>query len=614
LTLFQRWEVFGADLGRLAFDVSALGTLIATLAIVNLGTRLTQGAVIRSFGGKVERFGIMLVYGFVPRFFIDRSAIPALDRRGQLWSYGSGLLARLAFFAGGVFLWATYRGTGSWFAELSLLVSQAAMWAFLIEAMPFIPADGYRWLSTYFGKPSLRKKALATLKAKLTGNPLPPMVSREEVPALLFFGVAGILAFFGLVLGLLIYIGIVLEDQFRGAGVVMFLGLVASFVIWMIALRASFGRRERPALAPEMAQGLLAGRTAEPDAEAARATSPLTRGRVVWAVIAAVLLAVAFLPYRYEASGTFQIMPTGRTQATARTDGEIVEVLVREGDWVEKGDLLARLSSWDQQRDVDVTRAQLAKSKADLAELEAGPKPEEIALAESQVESARSKVTYSKAEADRFKKLVASGTISQAEWEKSNTTYETNLAELAVAEANLELVKSGATANEIEAARAEVERLTHLLAYHEDQLERTNIRAPAPGRVITPNVELLGGTGLEIGDEFLQLDDTRVVEAQIDVPETDIELIRPGDTVRVKAWGYSDREIAGVVTSVSPAAEERDYGQVVRAKASIPNTDAFLRPGMTGYAKLDGQEMRVWEAYLRFFIRFFTVEVWSWIP
>ena len=111
-----------------------------------------------------------------------------------------------------------------------------------------------------------------------------------------------------------------------------------------------------------------------------------------------------------------------------------------------------------------------------------------------------------------------------------------------------------------------------------------------------------------------QLDDTRIVQAEIDMPETDISLIRPGDKVRVKAWGYTDREIPGTVTDVSPAAEERDYGQVVRVKASIPNTDAFLRPGMSGYAKVEGLEMRVWDAYLRFFIRFFTVEVWSWIP
>jgi multidrug resistance efflux pump len=159
-----------------------------------------------------------------------------------------------------------------------------------------------------------------------------------------------------------------------------------------------------------------------------------------------------------------------------------------------------------------------------------------------------------------------------------------------------------------------VDRLSHQLAYFEDQLERTRMKAPAAGRVITPNVELSGGKWLETGDEFLQLDDTRVVQAQIDMPETDISLIRPGDHVRVKAWGYTDREIPGTVTEVSPAAETRDYGQVVRVKASIPNTDAILRPGMSGYAKVEGSEMRVGEVYLRFLTRFFTVEVWSWIP
>jgi putative peptide zinc metalloprotease protein len=52
----------------------------------------------------------------------------------------------------------------------------------------------------------------------------------------------------------------------------------------------------------------------------------------------------------------------------------------------------------------------------------------------------------------------------------------------------------------------------------------------------------------------------------------------------------------------------------VRVNADIPNDEGELKSGMTGYAKIAGGEMPVWRAYLSLFVRFFDVEVWSWIP
>jgi multidrug resistance efflux pump len=615
LTAFHHWHDLISDVHRLAGELSSIAHLVIGLLIVNMGTRLTLGTAIRAAGGEVRYFGIMLVMGIIPRMFIDRSGVKALDRHGQLWAFGAPIIARLTFFAAGMILWASYRQSGSWFPDIALVVSQTGLLMFLIEGMPLLPSDGYRWLAVHLNQPNLKRKAVSTLRAKLNGRPLPRSVRPEEVPGLILFGAASVLSISGVVLCTLTFTAISLGEEFQAPAQIMFLGLCGCLLLWTFAIRARARKKHaHRRMKPEALKLVLASQPAEPELAPEHKSSPLKRGRVVWAIIGAALLAVAFLPYMYEASGTFQILPTNRVTATARTEGEVVEILVREGSWVEKDQIVAKLSSWDQQRDVDVTRAELEKAKADLAELEAGPKPEQVALAERQVDSAQSKVTFDKAQADRAAQLVKSGTISQKDWEQANTAYETDVAELNVAKANLELVKSGATDAELDAAKAEVDKLTHQLAYYEDQLERTNIRATAAGRVITPNVELLGGTWLKTGAEFLQLDDTRVVQAQIDMPETDISLIRPGDKVRVKAWSFTDREIPGTVTEVSPAAETRDYGQVVRVKASIPNADGFLRPGTSGYAKVEGLKMRVWEAYLRFIIRFFTVEVWSWIP
>jgi multidrug efflux pump subunit AcrA (membrane-fusion protein) len=104
------------------------------------------------------------------------------------------------------------------------------------------------------------------------------------------------------------------------------------------------------------------------------------------------------------------------------------------------------------------------------------------------------------------------------------------------------------------------------------------------------------------------------VLAEIEVPESDIALVSLGGEVRIRSWGFSDRIVSGSVAAVSPMAEEREYGRIVRVKAEVANTSGELRTEMSGFAKIEGAEMPAWKAFTRFFIRFIQVEVWSWIP
>jgi multidrug resistance efflux pump len=298
----------------------------------------------------------------------------------------------------------------------------------------------------------------------------------------------------------------------------------------------------------------------------------------------------------------------------ARTSGELVEILVVQGDTVTRGQLLARLSSWDQENGVKVTRAMLDGAEANLARLQAGAKPEAMDLATRQLERAQASLAYSQAAADRARELVVSGTISQQAFEQAIAAYEADRAGLEVAQANLDLVQSGATPEEIAIAAAEVARLTQELAFREDELARTRIEAPMDGRVVTADLELRQGTFLTVGEPLVEIEDAGTITATVAVPEADIGLVAPGDTVRLRIWGQSGSEIAGSVQQIAPVATSEGQTNVVAVEATFPNADGLLRSGMSGYAKIEGAEMRVWEAYLRSIRRFFQIEVWSWIP
>ena len=49
-------------------------------------------------------------------------------------------------------------------------------------------------------------------------------------------------------------------------------------------------------------------------------------------------------------------------------------------------------------------------------------------------------------------------------------------------------------------------------------------------------------------------------------------------------------------------------------KTQFNNENGFFRPGMTGFAKIEGAEMPAWRAFTRLVDRFFRIEVWGWIP
>jgi multidrug resistance efflux pump len=620
LSMLNNIDELIEDLGIILTDVSSITQFAVGLFIANLASRVAQGVAIVAHGGKVPGFGIALVLGVLPRFYIDKRAIAELDRKGQLWGHGSPLLARLMTFALGILIWATTRETGTFLPQVALIAAQFGLIMFVATSWPLMLSDGMRWLSTYLNEPKLVPKALMAFKHVFFRSPLPPMMSKKDVPALIFFAIGSILSMTLILsvmgLGALVF----LESTLDGLGVLIFMGMVVAFTVWVLALWASVtaqgkakGNFNKEAFR-QFTQGTKPTADAMPDLDGLDEEALPSKAKVVWGVILVVLLVLAFQPYQYDAGGEVVILPVSKAQAIARAEGEIIEVMVAEGDQVSRGQVLAQLSSWDQERQVAVTRTDLNAAEANLARLIEGASPEEIEVARRQVTSAEASLAFSQAEYDRAEELLASGTVSRAAFEQAQSQLATDIAGLEVAQASLDLVLAEASANDIAIAQSEVDRLTLELQFQRDELERTRVVAPMEGRIVTANLQLLIGKYLRSGDPLLEIENAQIVTAEIAVPESDIALIGAGDTVRLRVTGHADTEILGEVQTIAPAAEDEGYGSIVRVAAIFENETDFLRSGMTGYAKIDGAEMRAWEAYLRSIRRFFQIEVWSWIP
>lgn len=624
LTAVKHWSDITTELRLLLGEFAFVGHLLLGLLIVNLSARLSMGAVIRASGGAVREFGLGFFLGFIPRFYVDRSSIPRLDRHGQLWTYGAPLLVRLGYFAFGTLAWATLRSSGARLADLALLVSQVGLWAFLFATMPLLPGDGYNWLATYFRRPMLRQKAFAALNAKLRGRPLPLRVQPGEVPMLILFAVSSILVLVAVAFALLIVWGSLLTRNLQGLGALIFIVVAVSFALWLLRFKARVAGRGRQARDFRLLRAAIVGQAPAAVPESTFSATRRTQRLIIWIGVALALAGAMFLPSSYDPAGPFKILLAEGSAAVAETDGAVVDVTVREGDWVNAGQVLGHVTSTDQQREIALTRESLKEAEQGLELLER-------------------------------RQSISDGTQPPR----------------------------GTVDAERELARNEVERLRQQLDADETQLGRTTIRAPAAGRVTTPNPQLLTGVWLNAGDRFLQIDNTTIVEAEIEIPQADIGLVKTGVKVRLRPWSETNREIVGRVTALAAAAlegaddgvirgnrslrnnaalrhaaftepqptsstarradiggvgrqgatvadmetvrrtERRPHatladnvsnGGVIRVEASFPNGEAELRGAMTGYAKISGPEMTVGEAYLRLAMRFLTVELWSWVP
>jgi multidrug resistance efflux pump len=632
MIMLRNYQEFAIDIRATITDLGSIGDLLVSLLIVNLVARLAQGVAVIAHGGKVRYIAATLVLGLFPHIAIDKHDAPTLTRQGQMWVHGSTLLSRLLLFCVGIMYWEMYRNTGTLAPEIAIAVSKTALVMFLATAWPLMPSDGMRLMATAMNEPKLQPKALIAFKHLFLGGKLPPFVDRSEVTMLALYALGTLLTMFGFLVFVAVssYVGV---QALGGTGMVIWAAYCLSFTLWVAAvLRTSKKGAKRRGNQPRAEHGFdrsalnglafdtgaaadpLADEAAFADAMGEAEPNPTRYAGRVWLLIALAGLAVAFLPYNYETGGPVSILPMQRGQAVARTDGEILTFLVREGDVVVPGQPVAVLSSWDQESQIAITQAQLDGAKASLDKLLAGATPEDIAVARAKVVSAEADLAYTQAQADRARNLAKTGTVAAAEKEKAESALATVLADLEVARANLAAISAPPTQADIEINQANIDKLTRQLAYDKDELTRTTVVTPVAGRVVTQDMNLKIGSFLRSGDTLMEVEETGSVTANIDVPEGDAPFLTTGRPVRLKLQGFADTEFQGEVTAIAPSTETQTYGQTVQVMVNFPNVDGTIVSGMTGYAKIEGAQMRVWEAYMRTMKRFFQIEVWSWIP
>lgn len=251
-------------------------------------------------------------------------------------------------------------------------------------------------------------------------------------------------------------------------------------------------------------------------------------------------------------AATGKIQPEVEVMLSSEVSGEIIELPIKEGQQVKKGDLLVKVNP-------DLSLSALNQSQAGLQNVRA-------LLAQSEASLKNAELNY-----NRNKSLFEKGVISKSEWDRSVADFE-------MAKAN----KESAYYN-VQSAAANVKQ-------NRDNLARTSIYAPMDGTVSKLSVELgerVVGTAQMAGTEIVRVANLSNMEVEVDVNENDIVKVAIGDSTIVEVDAYLKREFKGIVTEIANSAETAlSVDQVTNFKVKVrilPESYADLTEGKPAY-------------------------------
>ena len=277
-------------------------------------------------------------------------------------------------------------------------------------------------------------------------------------------------------------------------------------------------------------------------------------------------------------SGTIEV---DEARVAPRTGGRIVKLCAQEGAGLTNGQPVVELEAPE-------LRARRDTLAAQLAELEAGPRKEEIATAKAEWEAQVAQLDLARIEAKRTEELFTQNALSATDRDRAASAAQTLEKTVAAAKSRHDLLLAGTRVEQLAAARAQ-------LAEVDAQLRELTVFSPTNcvletlsvkvGDVVAPNREV---ATLLLVDHLW---------ARVFVPETWLGRVKLGETVTLRVDAFPGRDFKGVIEQIARTAEftprnvqtvEERVKQVFGVKIRLDNKDGDLRAGMAVDATFGG--------------------------
>lgn len=290
---------------------------------------------------------------------------------------------------------------------------------------------------------------------------------------------------------------------------------------------------------------------------------------------------------------------------SSKRAGKIVEITVREGDSVEAGQLLVRISSPQDEAQVEAQKARVIDAERSLEEAQAAA-PARVALAEANLAASRADLVRWQAElqqaqldANRYPPLVKTGAAAEQLLDQQLTrvkiaeaSTEASSKQVSAAEASLEQAK--AQMQQIATAKAKLASSRAELRNFQANVTDLTITAPITGTILTRSAE--PGRVIAAGQTILTMVDLHQLYLRGFVPEGNVGLVKVGQQAQVYLDSNPKEAVPAEVIRIDPQVmftPENTYfqddrvKQVMGVKLGLKGAFGYAKPGMPGDGRIE---------------------------
>ena len=302
-----------------------------------------------------------------------------------------------------------------------------------------------------------------------------------------------------------------------------------------------------------------------------------------------------------------EIKPKNYINIGANAMGDLTELLVREGDHVQKGQLLAKIEDVQPQADVKAQEATLASAEADssAAEYQVKAAADNLVTMQAGVEHDKADLERMKADLDRSESLFKEGLGPKQDYELKKYTYAAQLAAIQQSEARVTQARAqreeqaanlASMQRRIAMARANLVRINDILHKHNSYAPLDGVVTNLPVRV---GESLVPGLQNQTGTLVMTIADMSLITAEVKVDETDIVNVQLGQVAEITIDAIPNKTFKGHVTEIGNTAILRSTG-VAASQSAISSQEAKdfkvvvamdnppdeVRPGLSCTAKI----------------------------
>jgi HlyD family secretion protein len=302
-----------------------------------------------------------------------------------------------------------------------------------------------------------------------------------------------------------------------------------------------------------------------------------------------------------------EIKPRNYINIGAEFAGQLTEILVKEGDVVKKGQLVARIDETQSDADVQAQKAALSSAEADASASEAGYKAgeENVNALQATLDRAKADLVRYQEDYKRGQELFKQGLIAKQDFDQRKAAFDVQQA--AVSEADLRIVQAKAQLAQLKAqltaSQRKIAQNQANLNRVNDILKKHNVIAPIDGLVTYLPVRMgetvVPGIQNSAASTIMTIADMSIVTAEVKVDESDIVNIKLGQNSEIAIDALPNRTFTGHVIEIGNTAILRSTGLAAsqsntssqeakdfKVVVGMDNPPDEIRPGLSATTKI----------------------------